>query len=62
MLTKKERRSRIKEKLRKKYQTYLKMPYWDEDELSELDPSFADQIRRASKFASLIRSRLAYYS
>lgn len=62
LLTKKERRLRVKEKLRSKYKSYLKMPFWDEEELEELDPYFADGIRRATKFATFIRQRLAYYS
>ena len=61
LLTLKERRKRVKEYLRKKYRSFLSMPAWSEDELAELEPKFADEIRRASRFAELIKSRVSFY-
>ena len=56
-----DRRRIVKEFLRKKYRKYINMPHWDEDELADMDKSFADEIRRISKFASYIRKRIMYY-
>lgn len=60
-LTITERRSIVKNKLRKKYRKFLKMPRWDESELSEMDERMADDIRRASYFAEHIKQRLGFY-
>ena len=56
-----DRRKRIKEYLRKKYRSFLKMPKWDEEELAELEPNFADEIRRASRYAEFIKKRVGFY-
>lgn len=61
LLTLKERRKRIREYLRKKYKSFLSMPRWSEDELSELEPQFADEIRRASRFAEIVKLRVSFY-
>lgn len=61
LLTLKERRKRVKEYLRKKYKSFLSMPRWSEDELEELDPRFAEEIRRASRFAEGIKNRVSFY-
>lgn len=59
--TLKERRRRVKQYLRKKYYKFLKMPKWDEDELQELEPKMAEDIRRASRFAEFIKQRVGFY-
>jgi hypothetical protein len=61
LITLKDRRKRIKEYLRKKYRSFLAMPKWDEDELAELEPKFADEIRRASRYAEFIKTRVGFY-
>lgn len=60
LLTLKERREYIRQYLRRKYSSYLKMPLWDEDELEELSDTFAEEIKRASKFAEYVKQRVGY--
>ena len=36
------------------------MPLWDEDELEELSDTFAEEIKRASKFAEYVKQRVGY--
>ena len=55
-----ERRNHIRTSLRKKYKALLRMPYWDEEELAELDNDLANQIRQWSSFAEYIKKRLGY--
>lgn len=60
ILTVKGRRKYIKDRLRKKYQHFLRIPNWDEEELEEMSPKFADEIRASVKFANAVRMRLAW--
>ena len=60
LLTVPERRSHVRTSLRKKYRALLRMPYWDEEELAELDNDLANQIRQWSSFAEYIKKRLGY--
>jgi hypothetical protein len=60
-MTQETRRRHVKEKLRKRYAKFVSMPKWDDDELAELSPDFAEEIRRASKFAEHIKRRLDFY-
>jgi hypothetical protein len=61
ILTLKARRAYVRGKIEGKYRSFLQMPRWDEEELNELDPDFAEHIRRASKFAEHIKKRLSFY-
>ena len=56
----KKRRSMAKDHIRKKYKHFLRIPNWDEDELEEMDPSFANEIRSSVKLANHVRARLAW--
>jgi len=55
-----DRRKHVKGKLRKRYKSFLKMPVWDQEELDELEPRFADDIKRASRYAEFIKARVAF--
>lgn len=59
-MTLKERRAHVRGYLRKKYKKFLKIPNWDEDELAEVDPAFAKEIRASVNFANHVRARLAW--
>jgi|APFre7841882654_1041346.scaffolds.fasta_scaffold65178_3 hypothetical protein len=60
ILTLQERRKHVKAHLRKKYKSYLRMPFWDEDELSQMEPRFAEQIRRSARYSEFIKARIAF--
>lgn len=60
LLTMKERRDYIRQYLRRKYSSYLKMPRWDEDELNEMSGKMADEIRRSSRFAEYVKQRVGF--
>lgn len=55
-----DRRYKVRDALRRKYKSALNMPRWDEDELSELDASMADEIRLASKRAEWVKGRITW--
>ena len=55
-----ERRHIVREGLRKKYRKFLNIPNWDEDELKELSPDFAREVRASVNFANHVRARLAW--
>lgn len=56
-----ERRAHVKQKLRKKYAKFLRMPRGDEDEFDDVSERFADDVRRASIFAEWVKQRLSFY-
>lgn len=56
----KERRAHIKDAIKKKYKRFLKIPNWDEDELEDVDPAFARDIRASVHFANHVRARLRW--
>ena len=60
LLTIKARRKHVKDRLRVKYQHFLRIPNWDEDELVEVSPEFAKEIRASVKFGNHVRARLAW--
>jgi hypothetical protein len=60
-LTLKARRKAVKDYIRKKYRSFLSMPAWSEEELAELDSRFAEEVRRASRFAEHIKRRVSFY-
>lgn len=60
LLTIKARRNHVKDKLRAKYKHFLRIPNWDEDELAEVSPEFAKEIRASVKFGNHVRARLAW--
>lgn len=60
LLSIEKRRAYIKGRLRKKYKHFLRIPNWDEDELGELSPEFARDVRASVKFANAVRMRLAW--
>jgi hypothetical protein len=55
-----ERRKHVRAHLKKKYASYLRMPYWDEEELAELSKELADHIRRSDRFSKFIKARVAF--
>lgn len=55
-----DRREQVRKHLRKKYRRFLAIPNWDEDELAELAPSFAQEVRSSVSFANHIRARLRW--
>jgi hypothetical protein len=55
-----ERRSRIKERLERKYARILAIPSWTEEELSKLSNYLASDIRRHLAFANSLRARIAW--
>jgi hypothetical protein len=55
-----ERRGKVRAHYKKKYRSALNMPKWDEDELAELDPCMADEIRQASKRAEWVKARITW--
>ncbi len=55
-----ERRADAHRGIRKKYSAYLRIPNWDEDELAELGPMAAIDVRNALKMRDWVRYRLAY--
>ena len=59
-LTIRERRDHVRKHLRKKYRRFLAIPNWDEDELAELSPSFAQEVRASVSFANHVRTRLRW--
>ena len=56
-----DRRAHVKDALRKKYKKFLRIPNWDEDELEEVDPAFAREIRASVNFAKHVRARLKWH-
>lgn len=58
-LTVAERRRSVRSYLRSKYARLLRMPLWDEDELAEMSPIFAQHIRACSHEVERIRRRIA---
>jgi hypothetical protein len=60
--TVKERRAHVRKRIRAKYKSLLKTPFWSEQELAELDPSFADDIRSAMQAAYVVKRRLRHGS
>lgn len=60
ILTLRERREYIRQHLRRKYSSYLKMPKWDEDELAELSEKMAEEIRRSASFSEYVKKRVSY--
>jgi hypothetical protein len=52
-----ERRDIVRERLRKKYRKLLQVPRWDEEELSELDPHFAQYVRASVAAAEIAKRR-----
>lgn len=60
ILTIKERREAIKEKIRKKYRKFLSMPQWDDDELEEVSPEMAKYIMASLAIANHTRARLRW--
>lgn len=59
-MTLRERREYIRQHLRRKYSSYLKMPKWDEDELAELSEKMAEEIRRSASFSEYVKKRVSY--
>lgn len=53
------RRQIVRAKLRIKYATYLKMPQWDAEDLSEMEPRMAQHIRDCMRFAIHVRQRIS---
>ena len=55
-----DRRAYVRDFLRRKYRKFLKIPHWDDDELSELDPSFAREVAASVRMAEHVRARLRW--
>ena len=60
ILTIKERREAIKEKIRKKYRKFLSMPQWDDEELEEVSPEMRKYIMASLAIANHTRARLRW--
>lgn len=55
-----ERRAYIRDRLRKRYAKLLNRPRWDDDELAELSPELADEIRRGEWLQAWVRARVRW--
>lgn len=55
-----ERRKYILQKLSRKYAKHLRMPQWDDEELSEVSERLAEDIQRNSHFAWYIKQRTSW--
>jgi hypothetical protein len=55
-----ERRTLVRERLANKYAHFLWMPAWSEDELSELEPRFADDVLRHAMFAAWVKAGMSW--
>lgn len=58
--TLKERRESAHKSIRRKYASYLRVPNWSDEELSEMGPRASDEIRAALVVRNWIRGRLAW--
>ena len=58
--TLRERRESAHKSIRRKYASYLRVPSWSEEELSEMGPRASDEIRAALVVRDWIRGRLAW--
>lgn len=61
ILTLKDRRKYVYEKLKLKYASCLRMPTWSEEEMQELGRNLQDDVRSRATFGNVLRKRLAYY-
>lgn len=59
LLTLKERRKHLSSVYRRKYKKFIRMPEWDEEDLAELAEDFANEMRRAARFARMTKARIA---
>lgn len=57
------RRNYVKDRLRRKYRSWLEMPEWSVDEIEELSTSDAKRHMAAQgRFSRFVKSRLSYYA
>lgn len=57
-----DRTKHVRVKLRVRYRRLLNMPAWDAEELSELSPDLAEDVRRHARHAQWIKQRLTWNS
>jgi hypothetical protein len=58
LFTLKERRRYLLDHYRRKYKPFLRMPEWSEEELDELDPRLAEDVRHSARFSRSVKARI----